>query len=77
MDRGNLESHYGLRPTLPGCDHCYALTLARRLKAMGNPKYQNDGLPPKSGPGFGIPRTPMHCYFPIVGVNRDEYSSIR
>lgn len=26
-----------------GCDHCYALTLAKRLKAMGNPKYQNDG----------------------------------
>jgi protein gp37 len=24
-----------------GCDNCYALTLAKRLKAMGNPKYQN------------------------------------
>lgn len=38
----------------PGCDHCYALTLARRLKAMGQPKYQNDGDPRTSGPGFGI-----------------------
>lgn len=37
-----------------GCDHCYALTLAKRLKAMGNPKYQNDGDPRTSGPGFGL-----------------------
>ncbi|WP_295790435.1 DUF5131 family protein [uncultured Microbacterium sp.] len=38
----------------PGCDHCYALTLAKRLKAMGAAKYQNDGNPLTSGPGFGI-----------------------
>jgi protein gp37 len=38
----------------PGCDNCYALTLAERLKTMGNPKYQNDGEPPRSGPGFGF-----------------------
>jgi protein gp37 len=38
----------------PGCDHCYALTLAKRLKAMGQPKYQTDGDPRTSGPGFGI-----------------------
>lgn len=37
-----------------GCDNCYALTLAKRLKAMGNPKYQNDGDPRSSGPGFGL-----------------------
>lgn len=37
-----------------GCDHCYALTLAKRLKAMGNPKYQQDGDPRTSGPGFGL-----------------------
>src|ERR1700691_2083572 len=37
-----------------GCDNCYALTLAKRLKAMGNPKYQIDGDPRTSGPGFGI-----------------------
>lgn len=36
----------------PGCDNCYALTLAKRLKAMGQPKYQNDGDPRTSGPGF-------------------------
>jgi protein gp37 len=38
----------------PGCDHCYALTLAKRLKAMGQAKYQSDGDPRTSGPGFGL-----------------------
>lgn len=38
----------------PGCDNCYALTLSKRLKAMGNPRYQNDGNPRTSGPGFGL-----------------------
>lgn len=37
-----------------GCDHCYALALAKRLKAMGSAKYQNDGDPRTSGPGFGV-----------------------
>ena len=38
----------------PGCDNCYALTLAKRLKAMGSPKYQADGDPRTSGPGFDL-----------------------
>ncbi|MGW7477136.1 DUF5131 family protein [Nonomuraea muscovyensis] len=38
----------------PGCDNCYALTLARRLKAMGNSKYQQDGDPRTSGEGFAL-----------------------
>jgi protein gp37 len=37
-----------------GCDHCYALALARRFKALGQPKYQADGDPRTSGPGFGV-----------------------
>lgn len=37
-----------------GCDHCYALTLAKRLKAMGAAKYQNDGDARTSGPGFRL-----------------------
>jgi protein gp37 len=37
-----------------GCDHCYALTLAKRLKAMGSAKYQRDGDPRTSGPGFAV-----------------------
>ncbi len=37
----------------PGCAHCYALTLAKRLKAMGHPAYQVDGGK-ASGPGFAV-----------------------
>ncbi|MET8763092.1 phage Gp37/Gp68 family protein [Lentzea sp. NPDC004782] len=37
-----------------GCDNCYALALAKRLKAMGSAKYQTDGDPRTSGPGFGV-----------------------
>ncbi len=37
-----------------GCDHCYALTLAKRLKSMGADKYQTDGDPRTSGPGFAV-----------------------
>ncbi|WP_432130567.1 DUF5131 family protein [Streptomyces tendae] len=38
----------------PGCDHCYALTMAKRLKGMGQAKYQADGNPKTSGPGFAL-----------------------
>jgi protein gp37 len=38
----------------PGCDHCYALTLAKRLKAMGSEKYQADGDPRTSGSSFAV-----------------------
>lgn len=41
----------GCRKVSPGCDNCYAATLAKRLKAMGNARYQNDG---PDGPGFGL-----------------------
>lgn len=44
----------GCDRTSDGCDHCYALTLAKRLKAMGSAKYQTDGDPKTSGPGFGV-----------------------
>lgn len=37
-----------------GCDNCYALLMAKRLKAMGADKYQLDGDPRTSGPGFGV-----------------------
>jgi protein gp37 len=46
----------GCDRTSPGCDHCYALRLAARLKAMGQPHYQRDGDPTTSGPGFGVTR---------------------
>lgn len=41
-----------------GCDHCYAQTLAKRLQAMGSPRYQNDGDPRTSGPGFAVTTHP-------------------
>lgn len=37
-----------------GCTNCYALNMAKRLKGMGQVKYQNDGDPRTSGPGFGL-----------------------
>jgi len=59
-----------------GCDNCYALTLAKRLKAMGSAKYQTDGDPRTSGPGFGVAihpeslRTPYEWKRPrVVFVN--------
>ena len=42
----------------PGCDNCYACPMAKRLKAMGSAKYQTDGDPRTSGPGFGIAMHP-------------------
>ncbi|MBK1783221.1 DUF5131 family protein [Prauserella cavernicola] len=48
----------------PGCDHCYALTFARRLKAMGNPGYQRDGDPRTSGPGFALTLHPERLRLP-------------
>src|ERR1022692_3429190 len=48
-----------------GCDHCYALTMARRLKGMGSAKYQNDGDPRTSGPGFGLTVHPDTLTVPL------------
>ena len=48
-----------------GCDHCYALTLAKRLKAMGDAKYQNDGDPRTSGPGFDVTVHPKSLEKPL------------
>lgn len=49
----------------PGCDHCYALRMAGRLKAMGSPKYQRDGRPPRSGPGFAVTAHPDTLNVPL------------
>ncbi|MFV8141946.1 phage Gp37/Gp68 family protein [Mycolicibacterium senegalense] len=37
-----------------GCEFCYAMVMAKRLKTQGHPKYQSDGDPRTSGPGFGV-----------------------
>jgi protein gp37 len=49
----------------PGCDNCYALTLAARLKGMGVAAYQNDGDPRTSGPGFKLTLHPDRLDQPI------------
>jgi len=53
-----------------GCDNCYALELARRLKAMGSPKYQKDGDPRTSGPGFGLTLHPDTLGTPFTWSGR-------
>jgi protein gp37 len=55
----------GCDRTSPGCDSCYALTLAARLKAMGQPKYQADGDPRTSGPGFRLTLHPGALAVPL------------
>ncbi len=49
-----------------GCDNCYAMTLAKRLKAMGQPRYQRDGDPRTSGPGFGLTVHPDGLGLPLT-----------
>lgn len=48
-----------------GCDHCYALAFAQRLKAMGSPAYQRDGDPRTSGPGFALALHPERLQAPL------------
>lgn len=55
----------GCDRTSPGCDNCYALTLAKRLKGMGSAKYQNDGDPRTSGPGFALTMHPDSLAIPL------------
>lgn len=55
----------GCDKTSPGCDNCYALTLSKRLRAMGQAKYQNDGDPKTSGPGFALTLHPDTLTAPL------------
>ncbi|NKQ54975.1 phage Gp37/Gp68 family protein [Amycolatopsis sp. K13G38] len=48
-----------------GCDNCYALKLAGRLKAMGQARYQVDGNEKTSGPGFGVTLHPDSLDAPL------------
>jgi protein gp37 len=55
----------GCDRTSPGCDNCYALRLAGRLKVMGQAKYAKDGDPRTSGPGFGLSLHPNSLEQPL------------
>lgn len=50
----------------PGCAHCYAQALAKRLKAMRLPRYQADGNPATSGPGFRVTLHPDALGLPLL-----------
>ena len=54
MDRGDLEPTTGCDRVSSDCDNWYALTLAKRLKAICVQKYREDGDPQTSGRGFGL-----------------------
>src|SRR6266511_1298061 len=71
-DRSPIEwTHATWNPTTgcdrvsAGCDRCYALDLAKRLQAMGSAKYQRDGDPRTSGPGFGVTVHPAAVNLPL------------
>jgi protein gp37 len=44
---------------------CYAMAMAKRLKGMGQEKYQNDGDHRTSGPGFGLALHPDVVNMPL------------
>jgi hypothetical protein len=50
----------------PGCDHCYALEQAAKLKVWlrKHDLYQVDGDPRTSGPGFGLQLHPTRLDIP-------------
>jgi protein gp37 len=55
----------GCNRVSPGCANCYALDLAARLKGMGQKRYQRDGDPKTSGPGFGLTLHPDKLEEPL------------
>ena len=67
----------GCDRTSPDCDNCYALMLAKRLKAMGLAKYQSDGDPRTSGPGFKLTLHPDTLAAPSAWMHRGSSSSTR
>jgi protein gp37 len=60
---------HGCDITSDGCTNCYALTMAKRLKAMGQPGYQNDGRAATSGPGFAVTLAPAALSQPLRWKN--------
>jgi len=50
----------------PGCDHCYALSLAARLKSMGSTSMMATHAPPDQGSDSRCTRTPWT--FPAAGA---------
>lgn len=59
-----MEPHDRLRPDQPRLRQLVRLDAGERLKAMGNPKYQEEGDPRTSGPGFAISEHPSALDIP-------------
>jgi hypothetical protein len=59
-----------------GCDHCYALTLAKRLKGTGSAKYQNDGDPRTSGPSGVDPLSVQRPGYPVNGPGMGDPAAL-
>ena len=59
-----MKPDHGVRSRLPRLRQLLVMTLSRRLKAMGSPKYQRDGDPRTSGPGFGLTLHPASLEVP-------------
>jgi protein gp37 len=51
-----------------GSNNCYALALSKRERAMGSARYQHDGDPRTSGPGFGLALNPGALRQPCRGL---------
>ena len=63
----------GCDRTSPGCDNCYAMTLSKRLKAMGQAEVPARRRPPDERPGLRPHAPPRHARHPthVVGATRD------
>ncbi len=60
-----------------GCDNCYALTLSKRLKAMGAAKYQTTATPARRVPDSVWQFMNPHLMTHTDGVVRASCSSTR
>ena len=58
----------GCTKVSPGCKHCYAERMSRRLKAMGQPNYAN---------GFQLTLHPKMLTQPLIGANLGWFLLIR
>lgn len=56
-----------------GCANCYALDIAANMKRRGSPKYQVDGDPRTSGPGFGLALHPSALDIPLRRKKPSRY----
>ena len=64
----------GCDRTSPGCDNCYALTLAKRLKAMALRSTRTTGILERADRASESPRTTTFWLSPTAGDCRGSSS---